>query len=70
MPRLPGINHLDAIRALQKVGFRVVRQTKHIIMSNGTQTLIIPRHNNEPVCNDAIFREFGKEWINPERRHQ
>ena len=30
MPRIPGVNHQDAIRALQKAGFRVVRQGKHI----------------------------------------
>ena len=35
MPGLPGVNHLEAVRALQKVGFRVIRQGKHIIMSNG-----------------------------------
>jgi predicted RNA binding protein YcfA (HicA-like mRNA interferase family) len=45
MPKLPGVNHLDAVRALRKIGYRVVRQTKHIIMSNGSQTLVIPRHN-------------------------
>lgn len=45
MPKLPGVNHLDAVRALQKIGYRVVRQKKHIIMSNGSQTLVIPRHN-------------------------
>jgi predicted RNA binding protein YcfA (HicA-like mRNA interferase family) len=43
--KLPGINHLDAVRAFQKVGFRVVRQSKHIIMSNGERFLTIPRHN-------------------------
>ena len=25
MPRLPGVNHLDAVRALEKSGFRVAR---------------------------------------------
>ena len=23
MPRLPGVNHLDAVRALEKIGFRI-----------------------------------------------
>lgn len=31
MPKLPGVNHLDAVRALQKAGFRVLRQGKHIV---------------------------------------
>ena len=35
MPKLPGVNHLDAVRALEKIGFRVARQGKHIIMTDG-----------------------------------
>jgi hypothetical protein len=45
MPSLPGVNHLDAVRALQKVGFRILRQGKHIIMTDGTHKVSIPRHN-------------------------
>ena len=45
MPRIPGVNHLDAVRALEKAGFRVLRQGKHIIMTDGTRKLTIPRHN-------------------------
>lgn len=33
------------MRALQKAGFRIVRQGKHIVMSNGTRILTIPRHD-------------------------
>lgn len=45
MPKIPGVNHLDAVRALEKAGFRIVRQGKHIVMSDGSATLTIPRHN-------------------------
>ena len=45
MPKLPGINHLDAVRALEKAGFRIVRQGKHIVMSDGVRILTIPRQN-------------------------
>ncbi len=45
MPPLPGVNHLDAVRALQKAGFRIVRQGKHIVMSDGVHKVTIPRHN-------------------------
>ena len=45
MPKLPGINHLEAVRALERAGFRVVRQGKHVVMSNGSRILTIPRHN-------------------------
>lgn len=33
MPKLPGVNHLDAVRALEKAGFWIARQGKHIIAS-------------------------------------
>ena len=33
------------MRALQKAGFRIVRQGKHIVMSDGVRILTIPRHN-------------------------
>ena len=45
MPKIPGINHLDAVKALEKVGFRIIRQGKHIVMSDGVRILTIPRHN-------------------------
>jgi predicted RNA binding protein YcfA (HicA-like mRNA interferase family) len=47
LPKIPGVNHLDAVRALQKAGFRVVRQGKHIVMSNDQRIVVIPR--NSPV---------------------
>jgi predicted RNA binding protein YcfA (HicA-like mRNA interferase family) len=45
MPKIPGINHMRAVQALEKAGFRIVRQGKHIIMSNGIRFLTIPRNN-------------------------
>ena len=46
MSKLPGINHLEAIRALEKAGFRIVRQgKKHIALSNGGRFLTVPRNN-------------------------
>jgi predicted RNA binding protein YcfA (HicA-like mRNA interferase family) len=45
MPRLPGVNHLDAVRAFEKAGFHVARQGKHIVMTDGIRILTIPRHN-------------------------
>ena len=45
MPKIPGVNHLIAARALEKVGFRVARQGKHIVMTDGTRIVTIPRHN-------------------------
>jgi predicted RNA binding protein YcfA (HicA-like mRNA interferase family) len=45
LPSIPGVKHLDAVRALEKAGFRVARQGKHIVMSNGQRIVTVPRHN-------------------------
>ena len=45
MPSIPGVNHLAAIRALEKAGFRIARQGKHVVMTDGRRIVTIPRHN-------------------------
>jgi len=45
VPKIPGVNHLDAVRAPEKAGFRIIRQGKHIVMTDGTRILTVPRHN-------------------------
>ena len=45
MPTIPGVNHLDAVRALEKADFRIVPQGKHVVMSDGVRIVTIPRHN-------------------------
>jgi predicted RNA binding protein YcfA (HicA-like mRNA interferase family) len=45
VPKLAGINHQDAVRALEKAGFRIMRQAKHIVMTDDVRILTIPRHN-------------------------
>jgi predicted RNA binding protein YcfA (HicA-like mRNA interferase family) len=45
MPSLSGINHQRAIKAFEKAGFRILRQGKHITMSDGEHILTIPRAN-------------------------
>lgn len=60
MPHLPGVNHLDAIRALQKAGFRILRQGKHVVMTDGDRVLIIPRHNPiNAITMGRIVRDAG-----------
>jgi predicted RNA binding protein YcfA (HicA-like mRNA interferase family) len=60
MPKLPGINHLDAVRALQKVGFRILRQGKHLVMTDGAHKVLIPRHNPvNPITMAGIVRAAG-----------
>lgn len=45
MPKIPGVNHTQAVRALQKIGYLIIREGKRIVMSNGENRLTIPRHN-------------------------
>lgn len=45
MPKIPGVSHTRAVRALEKAGFRVVREGKHIVMTDGKRILTIPRAN-------------------------
>ena len=60
MGKLPGIPHLHAVRALGKAGFRIVRQSKHIVMSNGSRVLTIPRNNPVNAYTMAgIVRDAG-----------
>lgn len=60
MPKLPGINHLDAVRALERVGYRVARQGKHIVITDGFRKVIIPRNNPVNAMTMAgIVRDAG-----------
>lgn len=45
MPSLPGINHQRAVKAFEKAGFRITRQSKHIAMTDGKRIITIPRSN-------------------------
>ncbi len=45
MPKLPGIGQKDAVRVFRKTGYKIVRESGHIIMSNGETRLTIPRHS-------------------------
>ncbi len=60
MPKLAGINHQAAVRALEKAGFEIVRQGKHIVVSDGTHILTIPRANPvNAMTMGGIIRDTG-----------
>ena len=60
MPRLPGISQKEAVRVFQKLGYRVVRESGHLIMSNGERHLFIPRHDPiNAITMGAIARDAG-----------
>jgi predicted RNA binding protein YcfA (HicA-like mRNA interferase family) len=57
---IAGVNHGRAVRALEKAGFRIVRQGKHIVMSNGERQITIPRHNPiKAFTLGGIIRDAG-----------
>lgn len=47
MPKLPGVSHRRAVKAFEKAGFWVVREGKHISMTDGERIIIIPRAKRE-----------------------
>ena len=60
MPRLPGISQRTAVRVFQKLGYEIVRESKHIVMSNGDVRLTIPRHNPiNALTMGAIAKDAG-----------
>jgi predicted RNA binding protein YcfA (HicA-like mRNA interferase family) len=60
LPKLPGVNHLNAVRALEKAGFSVARQGKHIVMTDGTRVVTVPRHNPvNAITMGNIVRDAG-----------
>ena len=60
MPKLAGINHVRAVAALEKAGFTIVRQGKHIVMSNGSRIVTIPSHNPvNAITMGGIVRDAG-----------
>ena len=48
------------INALIKVGFKVIRQGKHIGMSDGKRHIVIPRHKRiNPYTLKSIIKDAG-----------
>jgi predicted RNA binding protein YcfA (HicA-like mRNA interferase family) len=45
MAKIPGVAHQRAVKALEKAGFQVARQGKHIVMTDGVRVITIPRHD-------------------------
>lgn len=48
------------VRALKKAGYRVIREGKHIGLSDGTRHLTVPHHARiNPYTLKAIIRDAG-----------
>jgi predicted RNA binding protein YcfA (HicA-like mRNA interferase family) len=60
MPRIPGVGQSDAVKVFQKLGYRIARQSRHVIMSNGMIRLSIPRHSPiNAITMGAIAKDAG-----------
>jgi predicted RNA binding protein YcfA (HicA-like mRNA interferase family) len=60
VPKLPGISQREAVRVFEKLGYRIARQSGHIVMSNGKRRLVIPRHNPiNPMTMGSIAKDAG-----------
>ena len=60
MPKIPGISSEQAVWVFEKMGYRVIRKGKHIVMSDGMTRLTIPRHNRiNAFTMGAIARDAG-----------
>ena len=60
MPKLPRVSQKDAVRVFQKLGFRIARESGHIVMSNGQIRLTIPRHDPiNAIAMGAIAKDAG-----------
>ncbi len=48
------------VTALSKIGFKIIKQGKHIGMSDGSRRIIIPRHKRiNAYTLKAIIRDAG-----------
>jgi len=61
MPRLPRISGAEAVRALQRLGFEVMRQKgSHIVMRPGASGCVVPNHREIKVGTLAgVLRQAG-----------
>ena len=50
MPKLPRVSGIEALRALQKLGFEKVRQRgSHMVIRRGSKSCVIPMHSELKV---------------------
>ncbi len=64
MPKLPGVNQQRAVKAFQKAVFWIVREGKHITMTNGEHIITIPRANIDDKEN-IKYRQLTKHFTWP-----
>ena len=64
MPRFPGVGQKQAERAFLKCGFEIIRQGKHVILSDGIRIIQLPRHN--PINSFTMGKIIKDAGLSPE----
>ena len=61
MPKLPHISGSEAVRALQRLGFKIMRQKgSHIVMRRGSSGCVVPNHREIKIGTLAgVLRQAG-----------
>lgn len=60
MPKFAGVSQVRAVAAFQRAGFKIIRQSGHIVMSDGEHLIVIPRHNPiNAITMGNIIRDAG-----------
>ncbi len=69
MPKFPGLSGKEIVRALEKLGFNVARQSgSHILMKRNEKGCVVPNHKEVKVGTiNGILRQAA---ISPEEFQQ
>ena len=61
MPKFPGLSGLDIIKALQKLGFNVIRQSgSHIVLKRNGIGCVVPNHKEVKIGTvNGLLRQAG-----------
>ena len=61
MPKFPGLSGAQIVRALENLGFSVVRQSgSHIVMKRNGQGCVVPNHKEVKIGTvNGILRQAG-----------
>jgi predicted RNA binding protein YcfA (HicA-like mRNA interferase family) len=61
MPKFPGLSGMDIIKALQKLGFNIIRQSgSHIVLKRNGIGCVVPNHKEVKVGTvNGLLRQAG-----------
>jgi predicted RNA binding protein YcfA (HicA-like mRNA interferase family) len=61
MPKLPVVSGAEAIRALERLGFMVIRQRgSHIVLRRGASGCVVPNHREiKPGTLAGVLKQAG-----------